>query len=240
MDKIQSALEEIQGFFRQNANPDNVKKYSRFFREGYDAYGVDSKIYVAQVDLWYDKFKSEFNLADFKQLFNKLLDSNKYEEVSLTVTFLSRMPEHYSKTLFKQIMNWLNQYFQNWAHVDICSSQVLAKFILNGVISHEDLLKYYDHKSKWVRRAVAVTTVYVFYEDQQLSPVLAAGDLLINDLVREVGQGVGWMLRDTWKVYPKKIEQFLTKHVRTGNRTAYQYACEKMDKDYRRKFRRPK
>ena len=249
MDKIERVFKDIQAFYKKNANPEIVKKYAKFFREGYDAYGIDTQIYANKVDQLYSEIEMDFKLSDLKHLFKMLLESNKFEEVSTVINLLSRMRIYYSKTLFKDIMKWLAKYFHNWAHVDIASNIVLSKFILEGVISHDDLLAYHKHDTKWVRRAIAVTTVYVFYTDKKLPPVLKAGNLLVDDPVREVGQGVGWMLRDAWKVYPEKIEKFLTKHVRTGNRTAKISVdgpsskggeCEKMDKEYRKKFRRPK
>ncbi len=240
MDKVTRAFSNTQNYFRKNADPAIVKKYSRFYREGYDPYGVDPHKYSKQIQLWYSSLSREFKLPDFKRLFVMLLESNKDEEVMTVVGFLRLMDKYYSKTLFGQIKGWMGKYFTNWSQVDSICAQVLSEFILRQKVTHNDLFSWHDHKSMWVRRSVPVTTIYVFYKDKNLAPVRKAADLLINDPMREIGQGVGWMLRDAWKVYPEEIEKILLKHVKTGNRTAYQYATEKMPKEYRIRFRRPK
>ncbi len=240
MDKVAKIFRQMQAYFKKHADPIMIEKYSRFFRDGYDPYGVDPKILSPQLDVWYEEVKGDFKVADYEKLFGMLLESGKEEEFSVVIRFLRHLEKHHSKSLFNNIKGWVAKYFRNWAQIDSICASVLSQMLLKGVVSHENLFAWHGHKSKWIRRCVPVSTIYVFYKDKKLPPVKKAADLLVNDPAREVGQGVGWMLRDAWKVYPKEIEKLLMKHVKTGNRTAYQYACEKMDKEYRKKFRRPK
>ena len=240
MDKVTQTFKQIQAFYKKHADPKIIEKYSRFFRDGYDPYGVDPKILSPQLDVWYEEVKGDFKISDYKKLFGMLLESGKEEEFSVVIRFLRHMEKLHSKSLFNNIKGWVAKYFRNWAQIDSLSASVLSPMLLNKVISHQDILAWHTHESKWVRRCVPVSTIYVFYKDHKLAPVKKVADLLVNDPIREVGQGVGWMLRDAWKVYPGEIEKLLLKYVKTGNRTAYQYACEKMDKAYRKKFRRPR
>jgi 3-methyladenine DNA glycosylase AlkD len=240
MKDVDGILKEMKTYFLKNSSPAMIAKYSRFFREGFDPYGVNLQKLSEQTERWYEAVAQEFNLADYKRLFAGLFKSGKYEDISVVIGFLSRLERYYSPTLFEQIRKWVAAHFTNWAQVDGLCRSVLRQFLLGKIAIHKDLLTWHKHESKWVRRCVPVATVEVFYLKKELKPVLVVAELLINDPVREVGQGVGWMLRDAWKIYPEEIEQVLLKHVKTGNRTAYQYACEKMDKSYRFKFRRPK
>ena len=240
MDKIAKTEQMIHDFFRKNADPKIVEKYSRFFREGYDPYGIDPKIQSEQIQKWVKELSPQFSFTEKKKLFVKLMESGKSECYSVVLHFLLDAKKNHTPSLFNNLKTWNDKYFTNWAQVDSFCAQLIGPMILDGVVSYNDLLEWHTGKSKWVRRAVPVGTIYAFYAQKNLKPVIKVADALINDPVREVGQGVGWMLRDTWKVYPKDIEKLLLKHVKTGNRTAYQYACEKMDKTYRLKFRRPK
>lgn len=240
MDRADRAIRTIRSFYKKNSDPLVVEKYSRFFREGYRAYGVNPEIQSKEIQKWIDQLEDEFTLKDYKKLFVGLFESGMNEETSTVIRFLTNLERYYSKSLFAQIRAWIGKYFTNWAQTDSVCKYVLREFILRKIVSYNDLIAWHTHKSKWVRRAVPVTTVEAFYKEQKITPVLKVGNLLIDDPVREVGQGVGWMLRDAWKIYPDRIEKLLKKHVKTGNRTAYQYACEKMDKEYRLQFRRPK
>lgn len=240
MDKISKAEKTIHDFFKKHADPKIVEKYSRFFREGYDPYGVETKLLVEQIQKWVVEFSPQLTFNEKKKLFVKLMESGKSECYSVVLHFMMDDKIHQTSVLFKNLQTWIDKYFTNWAQVDGFCSQLIGPMILDGKISYDDLLAWHTGESKWLRRAVPVGTIYAFYKQNDLKPVMRVADALINDPVREVGQGVGWMLRDAWKIYPKEIEKLLLKHVKTGNRTAYQYACEKMDKEYRLKFRRPK
>ena len=54
MKKIEERFLEIRRFCEKNANPEIVKKYSRYFTEGYNAYGLDQETYESQRDKWLD------------------------------------------------------------------------------------------------------------------------------------------------------------------------------------------
>ncbi len=45
-----------------------------------------------------------------------------------------------------------------------------------------------------------------------------------------VHQGIGWFLREAWKIDAQTTEKLLLKYKNTGARLINQYACEKMDR----------
>jgi 3-methyladenine DNA glycosylase AlkD len=62
----------------------------------------------------------------------------------------------------------------------------------------------------------------------------------MKDADREVHQGMGWFLREAWKIRPEETETFLLEWRNTAPRLIFQYACEKMDKEHKLKFRKNK
>lgn len=42
---IDQKIKEIRSFCTANSNPANVVKYSRYFKEGFDGYGLDQKVF---------------------------------------------------------------------------------------------------------------------------------------------------------------------------------------------------
>ena len=58
---ILSCCESVHAFLAAHADAANIKKYSRYFRVGYDAWGVDDKAMRAQRDLWYSQWKLQLN-----------------------------------------------------------------------------------------------------------------------------------------------------------------------------------
>jgi 3-methyladenine DNA glycosylase AlkD len=63
---------------------------------------------------------------------------------------------------------------------------------------------------------------------------------LMTDKEREVHQGVGWFLREAWKIEPAPVEEFLLKYKDTAPRLIFQYATEKMTAEGKSRFRRSK
>jgi 3-methyladenine DNA glycosylase AlkD len=63
---------------------------------------------------------------------------------------------------------------------------------------------------------------------------------LMMDKEREVHQGVGWFLREAWKIESALVEEFLLKYKDTAPRLIFQYATEKMTPEGKARFRRSK
>jgi hypothetical protein len=41
---IDSKIKEIREFCESNSDPEIIKKYSKYFKEGYDGYGIDKNV----------------------------------------------------------------------------------------------------------------------------------------------------------------------------------------------------
>jgi 3-methyladenine DNA glycosylase AlkD len=55
-----------------------------------------------------------------------------------------------------------------------------------------------------------------------------------------VHQGLGWFLREAWKLYPQPVEDFLLKWKDSAPRLIFQYATEKMTSDEKIRFKKEK
>jgi hypothetical protein len=49
---INNKIKEIRSFCMNNSNPEIIKKYSKYFKEGYDGYGIEQKAFENQRDKW--------------------------------------------------------------------------------------------------------------------------------------------------------------------------------------------
>ena len=240
MKKIEEKFLEIRKFCEKNANPEIVKKYSRYFTEGYDAYGLDQKTFESQRDKWLELWRSDFTLKDFLLLGDKLISTGKYEEASFAITFMYSNKENLTAETFDRLGRWLEDGIGNWAHTDILSGRALSYIIINKIIKIESLKEWTGSASKWKRRAVPVTLIDVIDTDVPLKKLFNIIEPLMSDTEKFVQKGLGWFLREAWKVYPEETEDFLLKWKDTCGRIIIQYATEKMDKENRSRFRRVK
>jgi 3-methyladenine DNA glycosylase AlkD len=62
----------------------------------------------------------------------------------------------------------------------------------------------------------------------------------MKDNERVVHQGMGWFLREAWKLQKEPTESYLLKYKDVSPRLIFQYACEKMTADNKLRFKKSK
>jgi 3-methyladenine DNA glycosylase AlkD len=235
---VKEIKQNIQKFLINNADKAVIEKYARYFKEGYDPYGVAPEKLSAKINEWFKTCEEKLSTKQILNLCEELMKSGKYEEASIALAFIVRLRNHHNKSLFNTMGRWFEKYIKNWAHCDVACGDVLYSFIEDKIIEFDDLLKWADSSVRWKRRAVPVTMVKVVSKAGNVGQALQVSRKLILDSERVVHQGVGWLLRETWKKSPQKVEDFLYEWKDQAPRLIIQYATEKIDKEKRRKFRR--
>jgi 3-methyladenine DNA glycosylase AlkD len=228
-DQIVEVINEVRSFYQAQGNPELVKKYSRFFVEGYDAYGVDQKVIENQRLIWFDKFRAKLGFNEFLKLGDQLVAGGKYEEVFLGFWFIRQFEKEFSKDTFIRLASWLENGICNWAQTDVFSGDIVSPFLINKIVELSALLEWRSSSSKWMRRSVAVSLIKPAQEGLQVKAILDFIAPFMNDTEKVVHQGVGWLLREVWKLHPQEVEAFLLEWKDTSPRLIIQYATEKND-----------
>jgi 3-methyladenine DNA glycosylase AlkD len=237
---LEEKLSQIRDFCIRNSKQSNIDKYSRYFRGGFDGYGLDQKVYEAQRDKWIDEWKDEMSLEDYLELGDRIIQTGKYEEISFAISFLKSERENYSEATFNRIGTWFDFGISNWANTDVLCMLVLSSFIIDKVITFDKLKEWTKANSEWQRRTVPVTLVELLKKDLKPEIALPMIEPLMLDDSEYVQKGIGTLLRGLWKKYPAMIEEFLLQWKDSCGRLIVQYSTEKMDKEYRKKFRKKK
>lgn len=237
---INSKLKEIRTFCESNSNPDIIKKYSKYFKDGYNGYGIEQKIFENQRDMWIEQWRDGMTIEKYLDLGDQLMQTGKYEEISFAIAFLKSERQNYTSHTFDRIGNWFDFGISNWATTDVLCMLVLSSFLIDNIISFEKLKEWTMSDSEWKRRAVPVTLVELLKKGLKPETALPLIEPLMKDNSEYVQKGIGTLLRGLWKNHPTIIEEFLLKWKNQCGRLIIQYATEKMDKDYRKKFRKSK
>ena len=164
----ESIEKEIRSFLKKNADKKIVMKYNRYFKEGYDSYGIDWNKFPQQKDEWFNCCKNNLSRYEIFSLCENLMKTGKYEEASIALNFFIRFRKNYNKKMFNIIGKWFQRYIVNWAHCDWASSDILYFFIKDRVVSFKDLMEWSKASSKWKRRAVPVTLVKLVSKDNYI------------------------------------------------------------------------
>ena len=237
---MEEYLKQIRAYFQKHANEELVKKYSRFFTEGYDAYGVDQISLHAGMDKWLKEWRDELSLHGFIKLGDFLFQSGKYEEGSLAYLFIMDFKAEFDKTILDALGRWLENWVRNWAHTDIICGKLFRYLYEENIIDYSDLAQWRESASKWKRRAVPVSMLNLIKNHSDYKPYLDFIRPLMLDSERPVQQGLGWFLREAWKKQPVQVEPFLLEWKNTAPRLIYQYATEKMTKQQKELYRQEK
>jgi len=141
---------------------------------------------------------------------------------------------------FQTIGSWFSFSITNWAHADTLGMLILPRFLDKKILEMNDFSPWLDSPFKFQRRCVPVTLIKHMKKTRQVMPSILFVEKLMADPEREVHQGMGWFLREAWKISPAETELFLEKHKDTAPRLIIQYACEKMTPENKLRFKRAK
>jgi hypothetical protein len=112
--KAKELYEEIRGYCRANADEAIVGKYSRYFKESYDAYGVSREKLEEKVNLILSD--KNVNMRLVLSASRHLIKSGKYEETSFAIRLLNEFSEQFTAATFTEVGKWLEIGITNWGH----------------------------------------------------------------------------------------------------------------------------
>ncbi len=239
---IENKFKEIRNFCEVNSNPEIIKKYQKYFKEGYDGYGIDDKLFKSQIEIWVEQWKEEMTIENYLDLGDELMKNGRFEEKQVAISILKSTRKNFSKDTFSRVGNWFDYGINDWATTDVLCMLVTSSLLLDKVIGFDDLKDWTNAESEWKRRAVAVSLVELDKITKDLNPIEAIKlvEPIMLDNSEYVQKGIGTLLRGLWKKHPDKIESFLMKWKDKCGRLIIQYSTEKMDKENRKKFRKSK
>lgn len=229
---------EIKAFCLSNANEEVALKSQKYFKEKFDCYGLSAPLIHSKVKEMLNR--KTFGLSVVLETYPLLARSGKSEEISIGLLLVNGFPKEYTLETFTAIGNWFSFSIYNWAHADTLGMYILPHFILNDILPLTNFSNWLRSPYKFQRRCVPVTLIKPMKKLRQVSSYISFVEPLMNDPEREVHQGVGWFLREAWKIQPDETEAFLLKWKETAPRLIMQYACEKMTADKKLLFKRSK
>lgn len=236
--KEQDIYQEIVKDCESFANPELVRKYARYFKEGYDAWGLTSD-QIKEIA----KKVEEMLPADEGvriRLCELLVQGAKYEETIFAIHLIRPTMKNLTLAHFKQIEKWYQIGIKNWAHSDVLCGDFFKRFLLEKIIELKDLEPWKIAVNKFQRRAVPVAMLHLLKTDIDFDILFTYIDSMMMDSEREVHQGLGWFLREAWKLQRQKTETFLLKWKNKAPRLIFQYATEKMTKEEKLRFKKEK
>ena len=239
---IKGKIKEIREFCELNSDPKIIAKYSKYFKEGFDGFGIDNKVLINQLESWSEEWKEDMKLENYMDLSDELMKNGKFEEKSIAIHLVKSKKSEYTEETFDRIGKWFELGISDWATTDVLCMLVLPHFFIGHIIGFDKLKEWNSSQSEWQRRAVPVLLVELskLKIDLKYNEAVSVIEPLMDDESEYVQKGLGTLLRELWKKQPKETEKFLYEWKDKCGRLIIRYATEKMDKEYRKKFRKAK
>jgi 3-methyladenine DNA glycosylase AlkD len=230
---------DIVAYCKAHYNEEIVKKYSRYFKEGvFDSWGLTREILTSKIDDLIETIGDDHELI--RDTCKILVKGVKYEETSFAINLYRSMSKDFSRETFKDLTIWFETGITNWGHCDVISGDLIFILLSRKLITYNDLKPWLKAKNKYQRRAVPVSLIKLLKTTPDFNKFFEFIEPLMTDPEREVHQGVGWFLREAWKLNNNETEKFLMKWKEISPRLIYQYACEKMTAEVKGRFKRSK
>ncbi len=234
---VELIYEGICSFMRDNSDPSVAAKYSKYFIEGYEPYGVDPMLLKRKV---LEAKSSGLSMDEALQLCSRLVSSGRYEEGHFAISLIKLFERQYTAQIFTEVSSWFDIGIRNWAHDDSLCLDILSVFVTRGIIPLEAISAWRSSELKYKRRAIPVSLIKSIDNPYSAEEIIGAVRPLMTDSEKVVQQGTGWLLREMWKKHPESVEVLLMECRQTGERVIYQYATEKMTPEQKERFRREK
>lgn len=231
-------IQEIRSYCVANADAERLQKSQRFFKEEFVGHGLTAPQVYSKVKEMLKR--GDFDLPTVLDAAPILMKGRMFEEISVVLLLLDGLWKQFTTETFQTINNWFTFSITNWAHADTLGMLILPKFLDKKILEMSDLSPWLDSPFKFQRRCVPVTLIKYMKKTRQVMPSILFVEKLMTDPEREVHQGMGWFLREAWKISPAETELFLEKHKDTAPRLIIQYACEKMTAENKLRFKRAK
>ncbi|HAQ18492.1 MAG TPA: hypothetical protein DCR40_04560 [Prolixibacteraceae bacterium] len=231
-------VQEIRSYCVANADAERLQKSQRYFKEEFVGYGLTAPQVYSKVK---EMLKSgDFDLPTVLNAAPILMKNGMYEEISMALLLIDGLWKQFTPETFQSIGSWFSFSIHNWAHADTLGMFLLPRFLDKKIVVMDDFTSWLGSPFKFQRRCVPVTLIKHIKKTRQVMPSILFVEKLMLDSEREVHQGMGWFLREAWKISPSEVELFLEKWKGNSPRLIIQYACEKMTPENKLRFKRVK
>ncbi len=165
--------------------------------------------------------------------------SQYHESMYLPLFYYRRHLKDLDEQTWKSLKTWIDR-VENWEHADaLCAlySVMLERF---PKLVEPTLRKWNRAKNPWEKRASVVSTIYYASKNRKapsLKLVLELVEPLIGHKDPYVQKGVGWQLREAYKLHPKQVLAFLKKYNTRLPATVFSYATEKLPATEKKKLK---
>lgn len=237
---MDSMIRRIHHCMSGYQNPENVKKYQRFFSGNFQSYGLSQEDFYSCLYKFQEEFQNLETIDDQIAIIEELIKSEMYESGSLAFHLTSKIMHESDFYLFNRFSEWFDYGFSNWALTDGFCHFVLSPLLTSKKIEPGYLSSWINAASPFKRRAVPVSFVKLLPIESDPRPLFEIIRPMLNHKEKPVQQGCGWFLRDSYVYFPEETIAFLEPQKNQCGGVLLSYVREKMPENVKIRFMKRK
>jgi 3-methyladenine DNA glycosylase AlkD len=227
-------IKNIRTELLQNVDPVYRQGVQNYFKEGIILHGVRLPVVRAISGKYYRKVKG-FGKSEIFTLCASLLSYGTSEERTIAFDWAWRRRWEFQPSDFRVFERWLKDHVDNWGGVDDLCCHTFGYFVEQFPEFLPDVFRWTGAKPWHFRRAAAVVLIYPVRRGKYFGDVLKTADALLNDEHYLVQKGYGWLLKESYKMFPQEVFEYVMRNKDKIPRTALRYAIEKMPASQKQK-----
>jgi 3-methyladenine DNA glycosylase AlkD len=220
-------------------NPRHADRGKSYFKPDEEIWlhGVRARdVHALELELFQEEGRS-WSVEEAVDGCDALLHDKYLEAKIVGILLLARFKKHFPKKLFSEVEGWLaGDLCNNWASADTLSISIVAPLLARYPELTSELGRWARAKNLWLRRSAAVGLVPLARRGERLNAAYAVAQALLSDREDLIHKAVGWLLRESGKKDPRRLQHFLLVHGPQVPRTAVRYAIEKFPGATRKKL----
>ena len=228
------SAKEVIAQLKSFASESRKKSSETYFKTGPGQYSEFDKFIGVRAPQTRKIAKQHFKTISFNEI-DKLINHAIHEVRYCALVMLVCQYQAGNKIqVFNYYVNSLHA-VNNWDLVDYSTPHIIGDYLFNHQDQRTLLYDWARSSNLWERR-IAIVATFAFIKQDEFSPTLKIGRLLLGDKEDLIHKALGWMLREIYKKDSETCSTFIKENYAQLPRTTLRYAIERMQDDERRRY----
>ena len=213
---------------KKQADPKWAEVGQKYFKDHVFILGFSAAKFRLAAKELYGVIQPYWTVNEALALCELMLPDPYLEIKGLSIYILERFVKLLQYEHLSLIKQWIdNNHCDNWGTIDSMSIYIITPMIGFDPQLIEEVSGWVHEDNLWLRRASAVSLVKHVRKGRHIEIAHRIAESLFSDTEDLVLKASGWLLKESGKTDPERLEKFLLRHGRNIPRTTLRYAIER-------------
>jgi 3-methyladenine DNA glycosylase AlkD len=220
-----SVANEIRRALKAGGSSERSSGAQRFFKGEVQSHGWRTADLRRAALCWRHEILQKSDLEFLLQVADHLFTGEINEDKNVAVFLLQNITDKFGDEEFRLLESWLPR-ISNWSDHDALVHYLIAPMMVTKPARASRVFRWARSRSRWFRRAACVALIQGTRREMFFSEIIHLSGLLLSDKDDMVQKGLGWLLRETVKVDPRRAVPYLMSVRERAPRLVLRTACE--------------